>query len=147
MFERHSCSGGLWHRKEHCYQVRTTSPDYSDCKEREAITYDNLEANTLKSMTALTDSAYGPEVPLFPSQRDILLHLQTVADGLKHNIVYECEVQSLSLNTSVAPARWTLQVKRRCRTSEVLFYDGVVIANGHHEAPRMPVIDGLTENG
>lgn len=145
VFERYSCSGGLWHRKEHCRQVHNALPGHSDCDERQAAIYDDLEANTLKGMTALTDNAYGAEVSLFPSQRDILLHLQIVADGLKRNIVYDCEIQSLTLNKSEAPGLWALQVKRTCRPSEVLVYNGVVIANGHHERPWLPDIDGLAE--
>lgn len=118
--EREPQLGGLWNRATDAGRV-----------------YKSTHMVSSKEFTWFEDYPMPEDYPLYPSHSQALAYLQDYAEhfGIMDAIAFETTVESVTRGDQ----GW--QVKVAGETSP-RNYAGVIIANGHHEVPRMPEIPG-----
>ncbi|KAJ6157432.1 hypothetical protein N7470_005024 [Penicillium chermesinum] len=104
--------------------------------------YDSLETNIPKTLMNFNDLAFPEETPLFPPHDVVQKYLHRYAEDLTPYIRY----QSLVVNVSRSPKEWTVQW-RDLKNEQIHAapFDAVIVANGHHNDPKIPAIPGLAE--
>ncbi len=118
--ERESEVGGLWNEATGAGRV-----------------YKSTHMVSSKEFTAFDDYPMPDDYPLYPNHKQAMAYLHDYADHFGI-------LDAVELNTSVESLErwddgWKVQIAGE-RTPRK--YAGVVIANGHHEIPRMPDIPG-----
>ena len=118
--ERESEIGGLWNEATDTGRV-----------------YKSTHMVSSKEFTAFDDYPMSDDLPLYPSQQQAMAYLRDFAAhfGLVDSIELNKTVESLERTDS----GWKVQISGE---SEPRQYAGVVIANGHHDKPRLPDIPG-----
>ncbi len=122
-----------------------------DCLEREkdigglwneatntGVVYDTTYLVSSRKYTGFADYPMPDELPIYPSHREALAYLRSYAKEFGI-------LDQVALNTTVERAErapgggWSVKIKGEARPR---FYRALVIANGHHDVPRMPKIPG-----
>jgi cation diffusion facilitator CzcD-associated flavoprotein CzcO len=102
-----------------------------------------------RSCTQFPDFPMPDAWPDFPRHTQLLTYLEHYADhfGLREHIWFGTEVVRVE-PVGDAAGRWDVTIRgQRGGTSRVMRYAAVVIANGHHWAPNLPVYDGMAGFG
>jgi thioredoxin reductase len=121
-FERESDIGGLWNG---------ATPT--------GVVYETTHLVSSARCTGFEDFPMEPgRYPVYPSHKQALAYLKSYAEafGLKKHIRLETAVVSVSERDD---GLWSV---RLAGEDEPRVYRGVVIANGHHDVPRLPRIPG-----
>ena len=119
-FEREADIGGLWNEATPAGRV-----------------YETAHLVSSLTQTPFDDYPMPEDHPIYPSHRQVLQYFRDYADafGLLDHITLGTSVE----NVEEAEDGWRVKIagERSPRT-----YKGVVIANGHHDTPRMPTYPG-----
>jgi len=121
-----------------------------DCLEREGdigglwneatdtgVVYDTTYLVSSRKYTGFEDYPFPDEYPIYPSHRETLAYLRAYA--LNFGILDQIEFNTTVERAERAQDGWRVQVAGEKRPR---FYRALVIANGHHHAPRIPNIPG-----
>ncbi|CAL1541313.1 unnamed protein product [Lymnaea stagnalis] len=134
-FERRDVIGGLWYFKED-----TARWEDESCVNRATV------INTSKEFMAFSDYPMPDYYPNFCHNTDVLNYFVDYCKhfGVDKYIRYNTEVMQLKKHNSYSSTgRWELRLKDHKtgqETNEV--FDFIVVANGHHGVPNMPVFPG-----
>ncbi|KAI0764621.1 FAD/NAD-P-binding domain-containing protein [Trametes elegans] len=108
--------------------------------------YDSLTTNLPHPSMAFSEFAFPPGTALFPPASAVLAYLESYAatfDLLPH-IRLNSPVLSVARDT--AAGKWTVTVRSGASQAEESdTFDLVIVANGHHRAPRIPNTPGLAQ--
>jgi dimethylaniline monooxygenase (N-oxide forming) len=117
VFERRSRAGGLW---------AVTAGDVQ-------ASYPSLECNTSKRRTQFSDYPMPKHFPPFPHNTQMAAYFDAYVDhfGFRERISFNISVEHAARR---ADGGWDV----RLSTGETRTYDALVVANGHHRAPRWP---------
>jgi hypothetical protein len=98
-----------------------------------SATYRSLTTNTSRSRTEFSDFPMPREWPHYPRHDQILSYLEAYVDrfGFRERIVFETKVERAE---PLADGRWQLTVSG----GDARTFDTLIVANGHHWAPRFP---------
>ena len=102
--------------------------------------YDSLTTNLPHPVMAYTSFPFPPSTPLFPDASVVRSYLESFCDHF--NLA-----RHVCLNTTVErvwrcpTTHWRVQLS----TGEILSFDLVIVANGHHSKPHYPCTPGLTK--
>jgi hypothetical protein len=118
--EREGDIGGIWNPETKAGRV-----------------YKSTHMVSSKEFTWFDDYPMPEDYPLFPSHQLALSYLRDYARefGILDTVELNTSVESLNRDE----AGWQVQIEGEARPRS---YSGVVIANGHHEVPRMPPMPG-----
>ncbi|MGH6734858.1 MAG: flavin-containing monooxygenase [Methyloceanibacter sp.] len=121
-----------------------------DCLEREpdigglwnqatgtGVVYDTTYLVSSRDHTGFEDYPFPEEYPIYPSHRETLVYLRAYA--LNFGILDHIEFNAAVERVDRADGGWSVKIAGEERPR---FYRALVIANGHHYAPRMPDIPG-----
>jgi cation diffusion facilitator CzcD-associated flavoprotein CzcO len=121
-----------------------------DCLEREAdigglwnqdtntgVVYDTTYLVSSRRYTGFDDFPFPEEYPYYPSHREALAYLRAYA--LHFGVLDKIELNTRVERAERAQGGWRVQVAGEARPR---FYRVLVIANGHHDVPRIPEIPG-----
>ena len=121
-----------------------------DCLEREpdigglwneatgaGVVYETTYLVSSRDHTGFEDYPFPEEYPIYPSHRETLAYLRAYA--MHFGILGDIALGTAVERAERADGGWRVQVAGEDRAR---FYRGLVIANGHHHAPRMPNIPG-----
>lgn len=129
IFEKGSGIGGIWRFQNDNGQ--------STC-------YRSLHINTSKRMMALSDFPFKNSIAEYPTHYEILSEYERMVDhfGFRQNIVFNTTVLDC---TPTNNNQWKVTTQRGDDLPTEQVYDYLVVANGHHWAPRLPKFDGQFE--
>ncbi len=115
-FEREADIGGLWNE---------ATPT--------GLVYETAHLVSSRTQTEFEDFPMPEDDPIYPSHRQALAYFKDYADhfGIRDDITLNTAVESVE----EADGGWRVKLAGE-RTPRK--YAGVVIANGHHDTPRMP---------
>ena len=124
IFEAHSDLGGQWNRDN----------------PRSGV-WPAMRTNTAGFVTKMSDLQYPPEVPMFPRNGEVLDHINRFADmhGLRDNCQFNAKVIELNQARGGYEIRWLESGDVRSKV-----FEGVVVATGRFNRPKVPKIDGLS---
>jgi cation diffusion facilitator CzcD-associated flavoprotein CzcO len=121
-----------------------------DCLEREpdigglwnqdtktGVVYDTTYLVSSRRYTGFDDFPLPEEYPTYPSHREALAYLRAYA--LHFGILDKIELNTRVERAERTEGGWRVQVAGEARPR---FYRVLVIANGHHDVPRIPKIPG-----
>ncbi|KAF7325831.1 hypothetical protein MKEN_00433800 [Mycena kentingensis (nom. inval.)] len=104
--------------------------------------YDSLTTNLPHPVMCFQEYPFPPATPIFPIASRVQSCLESYAahfDLMPH----------IKLNSTVLNLRWNSTQSQWAVTltnaDSVLFFDRVIVANGHHNIPRYPEIPGVEE--
>ena len=119
-FERETDIGGLWNEGTPAGRV-----------------YETAHLVSSLTQTPFDDFPMPEDHPIYPSHRQVLSYFRDYADefGLLDHITLGTTVERVEETDS----GWQVKIKGESRPRD---YSGVVIANGHHDKPRMPSYPG-----
>jgi len=122
-YERESDIGGLWN---------ADTPS--------GVVYDTAHMVSSRDQTAFDDFPMPEDLPLYPSHREAMAYLRSYAEefGILENIQLGSAVEQIDENGE----GWDV---RLAGDTQPRHYEGVVIANGHHDEPRWPDYPGKFE--
>jgi cation diffusion facilitator CzcD-associated flavoprotein CzcO len=108
--------------------------------------YDSLETNIPSSMMQFCDFPFPDGTALFPSHTVVKDYLHNYAEELRDIIKFQSLVLDISVSARQPRTEWTV-AWRDLQTNQVsnAKFDAVIVANGHHNDPYVPVIPGLAE--
>ncbi|KAJ5910054.1 hypothetical protein N7504_004697 [Penicillium tannophilum] len=108
--------------------------------------YDSLETNIPSSMMQFCDFPFPAGTALFPSHVVVKEYLHRYAEDLRDLIKFQTLVLDVSVSARHPRTEWTV-TWRDLKTNQVsdAKFDAVIVANGHHNDPNVPVIPGLAE--
>ncbi|CAG8020276.1 unnamed protein product [Penicillium olsonii] len=108
--------------------------------------YDSLETNIPNSMMQFIDSPFPAGTSLFPAHGVVRSYLHQYAEELLPCIRFQSLILDVVLSTKHPKSKWTV-TWRDLKAQSVLVeqFDAVVVANGHHNDPYIPEIEGLAE--
>ncbi|KAJ5639658.1 uncharacterized protein N7484_007520 [Penicillium longicatenatum] len=108
--------------------------------------YDSLETNIPSSMMQFCDFPFPDGTALFPSHTVVKDYLHKYAEELRDIIKFQSLVLDISVSARQPRTEWTV-AWRDLQTNQVsnAKFDAVIVANGHHNDPYVPVIPGLAE--
>jgi cation diffusion facilitator CzcD-associated flavoprotein CzcO len=108
--------------------------------------YDSLETNIPNSMMQFIDSPFPVGTSLFPPHGVVRDYLHQYAEELLPYIRLQSLVLDVVLSKKHPKPEWTV-TWRDLKTQRDLVeqFDAVVVANGHHNDPYIPEIEGLAE--
>ncbi|KAJ6032239.1 hypothetical protein N7540_002971 [Penicillium herquei] len=155
IFEQRDLPGGVWNYTGHQGTTNTSLPVPHPSPNSSAQVpvngtfispvYDSLETNIPNSMMQFCDSPFPVGTSLFPPHDVVKDYLHRYAEDLKDII----KLRSLVLDVSVSKkprTEWTV-TWRDLRNERVLNaqFDAVIVANGHHNDPKIPAIPGIED--
>ena len=121
-----------------------------DCLEREpdigglwnqdtgtGVVYDTTYLVSSRKYTGFDDFPLPEEYPFYPSHREALAYLRAYA--MHFGILDKIELNTRVERAERTQGGWRVQVAGEARPR---FYRVLVIANGHHDVPRMPKVPG-----
>ncbi|KAJ7158370.1 hypothetical protein C8R43DRAFT_1087061 [Mycena crocata] len=126
-FEARHRAGGIW------------LPDAASDKSVLPLTplYDSLTTNLPHPLMAFPSYPFPPSTPIFPAASHVQSYLESYAAHFGLNAF-------IRLGTSVsAVCRESSKWKVRLQSNEILDFDFVIVANGHHQVPRYPDVPGI----
>ncbi|RJQ73748.1 monooxygenase [Pseudonocardiaceae bacterium YIM PH 21723] len=102
--------------------------------------YDSTHLISSKKVTQYPEYPMPAHYPTFPSAAQMLAYLNDYADHfrLRENITFNTEVTRVRPLDRTGLAGWSVELS----TGEVREYAGVMIANGHYFAPKIPSYPG-----
>jgi hypothetical protein len=102
--------------------------------------YDSTHIISSRDGTGYGDFPMPSDYPDFPSRDQMLAYLNSFADefGLRDRIEFETEVTNVEPLSPHGMSGWRVTLA----TGEEREYEGVVVANGHHWATRIPNYPG-----
>lgn len=117
-FDRRDNLGGIWH--------------FDETGKHTSVWY-NLNQNTPRSLYQFKDFPMPAHYPDFPSHQQVLKYLENYAKhfNLLPNIHLNCSVDKTK---RLENGTWEVTLGN----GEVRYYDGLVVANGHHNTPNYP---------
>lgn len=103
--------------------------------------YESLHIDTSKHRMAFADFPIPDHLPDFPHHSEIFQYFNDYVDhfGLRSKIEFETCVEDVR---PLPGNRWTVRLNSPGGASEVREYDAVLVGNGHHWKPRVPVFEG-----
>ncbi|KAJ5918351.1 Flavin monooxygenase FMO [Penicillium verhagenii] len=108
--------------------------------------YDSLETNIPNSMMGFCDYPFPDGTALFPTHVVVKDYLHRYADELRDIIKLQTLVLDVSMTRRHPRTEWVV-AWRDLKNNQVSTaqFDAVVVANGHHNDPHVPDIQGLAE--
>jgi cation diffusion facilitator CzcD-associated flavoprotein CzcO len=102
--------------------------------------YDSTHIISSRDTTGYGDFPMPDSYPDFPSRDQMLAYLNSYVHhfGLRDRIEFETEVVSVEPLDERGMTGWRVELD----SGEVRYYDGVVVANGHHWRKRIPSYPG-----
>jgi cation diffusion facilitator CzcD-associated flavoprotein CzcO len=119
-FERETDIGGLWN-------AETPS----------GVVYDTAHMVSSRDMTAFDDFPMPSDYPIYPSHRQAMAYLRSYAE--EFGILEEIRLGTAVEHIEESNGGWDVRIAGETQPRH---YDGVVIANGHHDEPRWPDYPG-----
>ncbi|PPQ73591.1 hypothetical protein CVT24_007959 [Panaeolus cyanescens] len=135
VFEMKEKLGGVW---------VSPSLERNDCVEPSPL-YDSLTTNLPHPVMGFTGFLFPPETPLYPDASSVETYLEEYAThhGLHAHIKFNTRVESVTyLNEA---SKWIVGVKQEDGDEQQLEFDLVLVCNGHHNKPRIPLLEGFSD--
>lgn len=103
--------------------------------------YRSLHTNTSRQRTGFSSFPMSDEYPDFPRHDQVLAYLEEFVDhfGLHPSIKFRHRVEHVGKRS---PAGFAVTVTRPDGAHQLESFDAVVVANGHHWKPYMPLLQG-----
>ena len=119
-FEREDDIGGLWNEATQAGRV-----------------YETAHLVSSLTQTPFDDFPMPEDHPIYPSHRQVLDYFRDYAQthGIMEQITLGADVERVEEKDGA----WQVKIKGEAKPRT---YSGVVVANGHHDAPRMPSYPG-----
>ncbi|KAL4780807.1 hypothetical protein BJX76DRAFT_337051 [Aspergillus varians] len=108
--------------------------------------YDSLETNIPNSMMQFCDFPFPQGTALFPTHHVVRGYLHQYAEELRPFMQFQSQVLDISLTQKDPKPEWTVTWQDLKSDQHLTAkFDAVLVANGHHNEPRIPSIPGLDE--
>ena len=103
--------------------------------------YEHLETNIPRSLMGFSDALWPAETPLFPRHSAVQTYIERYAQDVLPLIHFATQVRAVQRTPHGAWSVTTLDLRTTQQREST--YDAVVVASGHHAAPRVPPVPGL----
>ncbi|KAI5955714.1 FMO1 [Candida jiufengensis] len=148
LYERRDKLGGLWYHNGDKNLIHPPIPNSDpDCHEIVdngatdediyfSAIYKYMETNIIHRLMQYSELPYPPKTATFPKRQVVYKYLQDYVETIpdKVNVNLNSEVLELKKKND----EWELKTKDNTK-----YYDAVIIANGHFNAPFIPEVKGL----
>ncbi|KAJ7485386.1 FAD/NAD(P)-binding domain-containing protein [Mycena latifolia] len=128
VFEARSQVGGIW-LPDPLLEITSALP--------QTPLYDSLTTNLPHPVMCFPSFPFPPSTPVFPAAAHVQRYLESYTAHFNLQ-------PFIRLDTPVTNVRWeSSRWKVRLGSDEILDFDLVIVANGHHKIPRYPAVPGI----